>query len=60
MSLVPKVKKPDPPSATPSLADSTVQVAGDQANQGYSSLINTGPQGLQRKATVAKRSLIGG
>lgn len=59
--MFPKPKKPDPPPAYPTKADASVQLAGQNVNTGYSSLINTGPTGLTRKSpNAAKRSLIGG
>lgn len=56
----PKIDKPDPPPHTPSMADASVKRSGDQAGQGYSSLISTGPTGLKRKASTVKSSLMGG
>jgi hypothetical protein len=57
----PKPKKPPPPPMTPTRADASVKMAGQNDNlAGYSSLINTSAQGLQRKARTTKRSLIGG
>jgi len=60
MSSPPKPKPPPPPPNTPTAADSSVYAAGEAADDGYSSLISTTPTGLSRKASTAKRSLIGG
>lgn len=52
---------PPPPPATPTAADTSVVEAGqNSARSNYSSLISTTPQGLTRKASTAKTSLIGG
>lgn len=56
----PKVPKPKAPATTPSKADASVLDAGERVNMGYSSMINTGPSGLKRKASTIKRSLLGG
>lgn len=57
----PKPKKPPPPPMTPTRADASVKEAGANDNLGgYASLITTGPEGLTRKASTTKRSLIGG
>jgi hypothetical protein len=57
----PKIDKPPPPANAPTRADSSVVQAGIKPlDIGYSSLISTGPQGLQRKAQGGRRSLIGG
>lgn len=53
-------KPPPPPPRTPSMADASVQMAGDEISRGYSSLISTTASGLTRKAATVKRSLIGG
>lgn len=55
--------RPAPPPTTPTRADATTFVAGADISKPLvteQSLISTGPQGLQRKAPVQKRSLIGG
>jgi hypothetical protein len=60
MSIFSKPKITPPPS-TPTMANASVYQAGQQASRGYSSLIGTGTQsGLTRKASTAKKSLIGG
>lgn len=58
----PKVPTPPPPPpTTPTAADASVFAAGRMAGRGgYSSLIETTPQGLTRKASTVKASLIGG
>lgn len=58
----PKVPAPPPPPPlTPTQADSSVFTAGARAAKGgYTSLIETTPQGLTRKANTIKTSLIGG
>jgi hypothetical protein len=62
--LLPKPKAPippPPPPTAPTSADASVIAAGQNVEQtGYSSLISTTPQGLSRKASTAKTSLIGG
>lgn len=58
--LFPKPDKPPRPPSPPTKADASVQFAGQEINTGYSSLVNTGPQGLQKKASTSKRSLVGG
>lgn len=62
---IPKPKAPlppPPPPAAPTAATSSVVEAGQNAanTSGYSSMISTTPQGLTRKASTAKTSLIGG
>lgn len=56
----PKPKPAAPPPTTPTAADTSVVQAGQESSSGYSSLINTGMQGLSRKAKTVKSSLIGG
>ena len=58
--LMPKVKKPPPPKPTPTMADASKLPDQERLGRAYSSLISTTPSGLQRKASTAKRSLIGG
>lgn len=54
-------KPPPPPPSPPSNAEASVLDAGSfTAQDSFQSLINTGPRGLTRKATTAKRSLVGG
>ena len=60
MSIFPKPPKPPRPPSPPTKADASVQFAADNINQGYSSLVNTGPSGLTKKASTQKRSLVGG
>lgn len=56
--MPPKVKAPP---ATPTRADATAVAAGDRAYKPLQSFIGNMPTGgLQKKATTAKRSLIGG
>jgi len=54
--------KPKSPSIpTPATrADASVFNAGQQANAGMGTLITTGAQGLKRKASTSKPTLIGG
>lgn len=63
-NIIPKPKAPvppPPPPTTPTAADSSVLEAGQNAAKtNYSSMISTTPQGLTRKASTAKTSLIGG
>lgn len=62
-NIIPKPKPPlppPPPPSTPTMADASVIEAGQSQRGGYSSLISTSPQGLTRKASTAKTSLIGG
>jgi len=58
--MMPKVKKPDPPKALVQPADLKAFAPADETSRAYSSLINTGPMGLQKKALTAKKSLLGG
>lgn len=58
--LAPKVPKPRPPPPTPTTADAKELFDPETLARGYSSLISTTRSGLQRKASVAKRSLLGG
>ena len=58
--LFPKPKKPDAPPHTPTEADASVKMAGEDANLGYQSLVNTGGLGLKSRASTGKKSLIGG
>lgn len=58
--MFPKPPKPPRPPVPPTQANASVQLAGQQVNQGYSSLVNTGPQGLTKKAATSKRTLVGG
>lgn len=58
--MTPKIKKPDPPKIPVSAADMLPTNAPDDTSKAYSSLINTSPMGLQRKASTAKKSLLGG
>ncbi len=53
---------PPPPPTTPTAADTSVIDAGQRAanTSAYSSLISTTPQGLTRKSSTSKQSLIGG
>lgn len=53
---------PPPPPAAPTAATTAVIEAGQAAadKSPYSSMLSTTPQGLTRKATTAKSSLIGG
>lgn len=60
MSLFPKPKAPPPPPSTPTKADASVIDAGQQASSGFTSMVNTGSEGLTRKAKTIKSSLIGG
>lgn len=61
---MPKAKVPPPPPPppnTPTQADASVFAAGRAAmKSGYTSMIDTAPQGLTRKANTIKTSLIGG
>jgi len=58
--MTPKIKKPDPPKIPVSAADMMPASNPDDTAKAYSSLINTAPMGLQRKASTAKKSLLGG
>lgn len=63
--LIPKPKAPlppPPPPAAPTAASSSVIEAGQNAanTSAYTSMISTTPQGLSRKASTAKTTLIGG
>lgn len=60
--LPPQRAVPPPPN-TPTQADATTYVAGSDISKPLVSdrtLISTSPLGLQRKANVEKRRLIGG
>lgn len=57
--LSPDPPKPPPPPRTPTKADASVITAG-QREPNYTSLISTGPRGLQRKANTQKTTLMGG
>lgn len=63
-NVIPKPKPPAPPPPPPNTAtaaDASVVEAGDKAARGgYSSMVSTSATGLQRKATTAKTTLIGG
>lgn len=52
----PKIQNPSTPQA-PSMAGSE---GGDAPKLNYASLISTAAGGLKRKATTAKRTLLGG
>lgn len=56
------LKPPDipHPPPTPTEADASIALAGDNAAAGYQSLISTSPKGLRRSAFGQPRSLIGG
>lgn len=58
--MTPKIKKPEPVKIPVSAADMMPASAPDETSRAYSSLINTGAQGLTRKASTAKKSLLGG
>lgn len=58
--LAPKVAKPKPPAPPPTPADTTRIDEFDKARTGYSTLIATSGAGLKKKATTAKRTLLGG
>lgn len=61
MSIFKKPDAPPPPPSTPTRADASVIDSGQQASQGFSSLISSGSAtGLKRKASTIKQSLIGG
>lgn len=52
---------PKPPTPTPAIqADATASPTSSSTNSLPPSLISTGAQGLKRKATTVKTSLIGG
>ena len=58
-------KEPPPPPNTPRVADAQRDTArgsivSASRNRGSRSLVGTGSGGLARKATTAKKSLIGG
>jgi len=55
--LKPKTVAPPTPAVR---ADSSVFNAGNQATAGMGTLITTGAQGLKRKASTSKPTLIGG
>lgn len=54
------VPKPQRPPAPPTQADASVQLAAQQVNQGYDSLVSTSSTGLKKAAQTNKRTLIGG
>lgn len=58
----PKTPKVIPPPATPTQANSSVQLAGTTGPGNFSTFISSGggQTGLKRKAAGAKTSLIGG
>lgn len=58
--MMPKVKKPDPPKMPQSALDTKRIVPSDATTVGYNSLISTSPSGLERKAAVKKKTLLGG
>ena len=61
MSLFKKPEAPPPPPSTPTKADASVIDAGQQASQGFSSLVSSGAAtGLKKKASTVKQSLLGG
>lgn len=60
MSALFNPQKPPRPPMTPTQADASVQLAGQDINAGYQSLISTSPTGLTRKARTQPRTLIGG
>lgn len=58
--MMPKPKAPKPPKQPVSAADMATPSTVDETSRAYSSLINTSPVGLTRKASTAKKSLLGG
>lgn len=61
----PPPKEPDKPPNTPRVADAQQAVSRSSLvsasrNRGTRSLVSTGSTGLARKASTAKKSLIGG
>ena len=58
--MTPKIPKPKPPKPPISAADMATPSTPDETTRAYSSLVNTSPVGLQRKASTAKKSLLGG
>jgi len=55
-------QQPTPPPPPPTSADASSLNLGQRATQeegGFTSLISTGPQGLKRRASTQRRSLIG-
>ncbi len=62
-SILPKPKAPTPPPPPPSAptaADASVINAGERAQTGFDSMVNTGATGLTRKPNTVKTSLLGG
>lgn len=58
--MFPKPKAPPPPPAPPKRADASIDMQRQGATQ-FSSYISSGSaQGLQRKASTVKGSLLGG
>lgn len=61
MSFFKKPEPPPPPPSTPTKADASVVEAGQQASQGFTSLVSSGAAtGLKKKASTVKQTLIGG
>lgn len=61
MSFFGKPSAPPPPPSTPTRADASVLEAGQQASQGFSSMVSSGSAtGLKKKASTVKQTLIGG
>jgi hypothetical protein len=60
MSLFGGPPKPPRPPTPATKADASVQLAGQEANTGFDSLITTSPTGLKKPAQGQKRTLIGG
>lgn len=58
--MTPKIKKPEPMKPPVSAADMMPASNPDDTSRAFSSLINTSPAGLTRKASTAKKSLLGG
>jgi hypothetical protein len=58
--MMPKVKAPKPPKMPTSALDTKRILPDDSTSTAYNSLISTSPTGLERKADVKKKTLLGG
>ena len=58
--MMPKVKAPKPPKMPISALDTKRIMPDDSVSAAYNSLISTSATGLERKAEVKKKTLLGG
>jgi hypothetical protein len=58
--MTPKVKEPPRPKLPQSPLDTAVAPTQERTSSAYRSLVSTTPTGLVRKASTAKKTLLGG